>query len=410
VTSISAMAPLRSPNFRWYFLSRAVNLAGTTMAPVALAFGVLEVSDSPSALGTVLAAHMVPVVLLLLLGGVLADRLGRRRVIQASNVLSGLTQGTIALLLLSGSAELWHLVVLSAVNGVASAAAMPALNGILPQLVPREHLQQANALQSFTRSGLMIAGPSISAGLVVSAGPGWALLVDAATWLIAAALLLNVRIPPPAGESGTLIADLQAGWAFFRSTTWLWLVVVVFGCLNALHEGAFNTLGPVRATETALGERGWGLALSAQAVGALAATLVLLRRRIERPLVLGMLGNTLYGVPILVLGLWPGTVPLMLVSFVAGAGIVAFSLSWHLAMQENIPEEMLSRAYSYDQLGSFAAIPVGQLAVGPLAHAFGAVPVLVVAGVAYVVVSLLTLLSREVRLLDRVTPTSAPAS
>lgn len=404
------MAPLRSRNFRWYFLSRAVNLAGTTMAPVALAFGVLGVSSSAGALGAVLAARMIAVVALLLLGGVLADRFSRRLLIQGANVLSGLTQAAIAVLLLTDSAQLWHLVALSAVNGIASAASMPALAGIMPQLVPADQLQEANALNEFTRAGLLIIGPSVSAGLVITIGPGWALLIDAVTWLIAAAMLTQVRLPAPAARRGSMLAELRLGWDYFRRTTWLWLTVVILGILNTVEEGGFKILGPVRAIETDLGESGWGLILSAQALGAFVATIVLMRRRIERPLVAGMIGVAVFGLPMLVMGLWP-TLPAMLVAaVVSGMGIVTYSLAWHVAMQENVPEEMLSRAYSYDQLGSFAAIPIGQLSVGPLVEVFGAETVLVTAGLAFIVLALLPLLNREVRGVARVSPATSPST
>lgn len=411
MTSISAMAPLREPAFRWYFLSRSVNLVGNTMAPVALAFGVLHITDSPTALGMVLAAHTIPLLLFLLVGGVLADRWGRGTVIQASNLLSGASQALIAFLLLTDRAELWHLVVLSACNGVVAAVGLPALNGIVPQLVPREQLQQANVLLSLTRAVLAVLGPSIAATLVVTAGAGWALAIDAVTWIVAALLLVPVTLPARTGPTAALVTELREGWDFFRRTTWLWLVVGAFAVLNALHEGGFNTLGPIQAQDTSIGAHGWGLAMSAQAVGLLVATLAFMKWQLQRPLVLGMVGCALFGLPMIVLGWAPATGPLLLTSFLSGIGIQTFSLGWHLAMQENIPDDMLSRAYSYDQLGSFAAIPVGQLAVGPLAETYGVGRIILVAGVVYVVVCLATLLSRAVRELDRVpTPDLQPSS
>lgn len=404
------MSPLRERPFRWFFLSRSVNLVGNTMAPVALAFAVLAVDDRPASLGIVLAAYTVPLVVFLVLGGVLADRWGRRRVIQGSNLLAGVLRGAIALLVLGGHADLWSLVVLAALNGVAVAPGMPALNGIVPQLVPREQLQQANALLSLTRASLMVIGPSVAAALVVTVGPGWALLVDAATWLIAALLLLPVTIPPAGARVASMLVELREGWDFFRRTTWLWLVVLVFALLNALAEGGLTALGPVRAEQTAIGAHGWGLAMSAQALGALVTTVALMRWRLERPLFVGLLGCSVFGLPMVVLGLWPATVPLVAAGFVSGLGVQVFSLGWHLAMQENVPDQMLSRAYSYDQLGSFAAVPVGQLAMGPLAAAFGIGQVLAYAGACYVVVALLTLLSGPVRGLARPPlPASSPA-
>ena len=408
----AALAPLRAPAFRWYFLSRLVNLAGTTMAPVALAFAVLEVSDSAGDLGLVLAAHSVPQVVFLLLGGVVADRFGRTLVIQVSNVGAALSQGLLAALLLSGHAELWHFVVLSAVNGTLSAMSMPALAGIVPALVPREQLQPANVLVSMTRSALAILGPSVAAALVVGVGPAWALGADAVTWLVSAALLTPVRLPRRAyaGVEPSILRELAEGWGFFRRTTWLWVVVLAFGVLNAIHAGGLDTLGPVLAKSTSIGAHGWGLIMSAQAVGLLVMSVLMMRVQLRRPLLWGMLGVAFFGLPLVVLGLHPHTVPVMVAVFLGGMGIELFGLAWNLAMQEHVPDDMLSRAYSYDMLGSFVAIPVGQLAFGPLAAAFGVRDVLVVGGVAYLTIALLTLLSRSVRDLERVSPTSQPAS
>lgn len=403
-----AFAPLRETNFAWYFASRFVNTLGSMMATIALAFAVLDVTDSATALGQVLAAHTIPMVLFLLFGGVLADRFPRTLVLQLSNIFSALTQGTIAYLVITDAAELWMLIVLSAAHGLVSAISFPAMASMVPQLVPREQLQPANALLSLSRGGLTVLGPTIGALLVVTFGSGWAIAVDAATWLVAAILLTPVKVPPRAApaEKTSTAHDLREGWTFFRSVTWLWVVVLAFSLLNAIHTGAWMTLGPAIAKDT-IGAQGWGLVLSAESVGLLLMTVILLRVNIRRPLFIGMLGCSLMSIPLIVLGVEPHLLTLVLVTFLAGAGIEVFSMGWNLAMQENIEDRMLSRAYSYDALGSFVAMPVGQLAYGPLGEAFGYHDVLLWSGVAYAVIALLALTSRSVRTLDRVA--TAPA-
>jgi MFS family permease len=396
-----SLAPVADRGFRFFFASRAINLWGTTMAPIALAFAVLAVEDSASALGQVLAARSIPLVLFLLLGGVLADRLGRRRVIQVSNIISAVSQALAAWLVITGQAELWHLIVIEAVNGTSSAASFPAMQGMVPQLVPRSQLQSANALLSMVRGALVIVGPTTAALLVVGVGPGWALAVDAATWLVAALLLIPVRVQRRTGEHSTgVVGDLREGWTYFRTTTWLWVVVLAFGALNAIMGGVWHTLGPVVAKDT-IGITGWGYVLSAQAVGLLVTSVVLLRVRIRRPLRAGMLGCMVFAVPLLMLGLDPVLAPLVVGMFLAGAGIEVFGLGWSLAMQENVPEEMLSRAYSYDALGSLVAMPAGQLVAGPLGAWFGLGPVLAASGLLYAGLCLLTLGSPAVRNLER---------
>jgi MFS family permease len=405
-----SLSPLRERNFRWYFYSRFVNTLGNMMAGVALAFAVLDITDSATALGQVLAAHTIPMVLFLLWGGVIADRLPRVLLIQVSNVVSGVTQAAIALLVIAGAADLPTVIALSVVHGLMSAVSFPAMTGVLPQLVAREELQKANALLSLVRGGLTVIGPSVSALLVVTVGAGWALFIDALTWLAAAALLLGMRVPPRATASapraGTL-AELREGWDYFRRTTWLWLVVLAFCALNAIHSGAISTLGPVIAKQT-IGEQGWGFVLSAESAGLLLMTIVMLRVRLERPLLLGILAISLAGLPMILLGVYPHVGLVAAAMLLAGAGVEVFNLGWSLAMQENVDETMLSRASSYDALGSFVAMPIGQLAAGPLGAAFGYAGVMVGAGSAYIAICLLTLASASIRTLPRRPLVAAP--
>ena len=402
------LGPLQERNFAWFFASRFTNILGRTMATVALAFAVLDLTGSATALGQVLAAHTIPMVVFLLFGGVIADRLPRTLVIQFSNLVSALSQGMVATLLITGTAELWMLVVLEAVNGLAGALSFPAMSSVVPQLVPREELQQANALLAMSRGILTIVGPTTGALLVVTVGSGWALAADALAWLLAAALLLPVRLPARARkESSTAWQELREGWELFRGTTWLWVVVLAFTLLNMIHAGAWYTLGPALAQDT-IGKQGWGYVLSAESVGLLLMTVVMLRVPMGRPLRLGMIGCAVLGLPIFLLGVEPRLALLLVAAFLAGAGMEVFSMGWNLAMQENIPEAQLSRAYSYDALGSFAAMPLGQLAYGPLGELFGYADVLAVSGILYVVICLAALTSRSVRDLPR-RPTAPPA-
>ena len=389
-------------DFSWYFAARLSDTLGTMMASIALAFAVLEITDSATALGQVLAAHTIPMVVLMLFGGVVADRFPRQLLVQASNAAAAVTQGLLAALVITDRAELWMVMVLAALNGAVDAINFPAQASMVPQLVPATELQSANALISMSRGALAVVAPTVSALLVVGVGPGWALAVNACTWLIAALLLLPVHLPArqPQEERTSVLQELAEGWDLFRRTTWLWVVVLGFGILNAIHVGAWFTLGPVVAKDT-IGEEGWGFVLSAESAGLLVTTVLLLHVRLRRPLLVGMIGCSLLSIPLAVLGVAPELPVLLLTAFIAGAGIEVFSIGWNLAMQENIEERMLSRAYSYDALGSYVAMPVGQLVYGPLGDAFGTRDVLLWSGVAFALVSLLTLTSRSVRTLDR---------
>ncbi|MDQ4052525.1 MAG: MFS transporter, partial [Actinomycetota bacterium] len=253
-------------------------------------------------------------------------------------------------------------------------------------------------------------GPSAAAVIVTTAGPSWALAVDGVTYLGAAALLLGVHIPARerSDDAPSAITELRQGWSYFIGTTWLWVVVVAFTFINMIHAGALSTLGPVLAKQGDLGERGWGLLLSAEAVGLLLTTLVMIRVPLKRPLLFGMLGMGVEGVLITMLGLEPGLAVLLVFAVLAGVGVEIFSLGWNLAMQEHVPDEMLSRAYSYDAVGSFVAIPIGALVFGPLGAAFGVANVILIGGLGYIGLALLALCSSSVRRLERVSTTSQP--
>jgi hypothetical protein len=187
------------------------------------------------------------------------------------------------------------------------------------------------------------------------------------------------------------------------------VVVLAFTFLNAIMAGAMLTVGPAQAKQT-FGPQGWGLMLSAESLGLIATTVVLLRHRLRRPLVSGMLGMSLFSVPLVLLGAAPHVGLLMVFAFVAGAGLELFNLGWNVTMQEQVPEAKLSRVISYDILGSEIAVPVGQLAYGPLGVRFGYADVLVVSGLLFLAISLLPLTSRSVRDLRRVPALSAQAS
>lgn len=397
-----AVAPLRESRFAWYYSARVVSTAGSSMAPIALAFAVLGLGHSATALGFVLAARTIPMVLFLLLGGVISDRFSRTLVMQTANLLSAGTQAIVAALVITGNADLWMIIVIEALNGTVSAFTMPAMEGVVPQLVQRSVLQQANALLSFSRAGLAILGPSIAALLVVTVGAGWALAIDSTSWLLAALLIRKVTLPPkPRAVGASMIRELREGWTVFTGNTWLWVVVAGFGVMNAIHAGAWFTLGPAIAHDT-FGAKGWGLVVSAESFGFLLMTLVMMKVRLTRPLLTGMVAMLTFVIPLFMLGADPQVLPLMVSAFVAGAGVEVFNIGWSVTMQENIDESVLSRAYSYDALGSVVAIPLGQMLFGPLAEAFGEKPVLLTSAVVYGVTVLLVLTSRSVRDMRRV--------
>lgn len=395
---------LRGKDFRWFFLSRSVNIVGSMMTPVTIAFAVLHIDNSSESLGIVLAAQLTANVLCLLFGGVIADRLPRRAVMQTCYLAMAVIQLMMAVSLEWEWATIGSMIVLAALSGGVSAFSMPAQQGLIPQLVPKSQLQQADSLMSFVRNGATFIGPIIGTTLVVVTGPALALAIDGLTFLVAAAMLTKVALPPrKTGARTSMLTELRDGWGEFTSRTWLWVVVAAFGVLNAIHIGAWVVVGPVIAKNNdALGIRGWGFVVGAEAVGMLVMSTILLRWRLRRPLRAGMLGMFCFAIPVLLLGIHPATVPMMAVAFVSGMGTQVFSTGWTVAMMERIPSDVLSRVSSYDMLGSFVAIPVGSLTFGWLASTIDVEKLLIGAGCTYIAIVLATLMVPSIRRLGRV--------
>jgi MFS family permease len=369
---VSRLGPLARREFRLLFLARGISFFGSAIAPVAIAFAVLDLTGSASDLGLVLAARVVPQIVFLLAGGVWADRLPRHLVMVASDVLTGGTQAASAALLLTDRAEIWHLVVLQAVGGTAFAFFFPASTGLVPQTVDAPLLQQANAILRLALNASAIGGAAIGGLLVAAVGSGWALGIDAATFFVSAGFLLQMRVTRGERlEAPNFVGELREGWREFSSRTWLWVIVVAFGFLNAAETGAFNVLGPIVAKEELGGASAYGAIFAAEAIGLVVGGLLVLRFRPSRPLFVGCVAVILMP-PVLVLLALGAPLPLILVAaLVLGIGIEIFSVMWDTALQQHVPEQALSRVSSYDALGSIVFIPLGQVAAGPTAEAIG---------------------------------------
>jgi len=395
-------APLREREFRLLFAGRTISLAGSAIAPVALAFAVLDLTGSKTDLGLILAAQQVPLLLFLLVGGIWADRLPRNRVMLWANVLSALSQACAATLLIAGHAEVWHLAALAAVNGTAMAFYFPASAGVTPQTVPAPLLQEANALLALARNATAIGGAALAGFIVAGFGPGAAIAFDAATYLAAAAIVASMRLQlQPRGDARSFVSELGTGWREFRSRTWLWVIVLQFSLLLAVDVGAFSVLGPVVADDELGGAKAWGAILTGQAVGLLAGGLIGLRFRPRRMLLVATSAMLATPATLVALG-FPLALPLIVAAAgLAGAGLEIFVLLWNTTMQQEIPAEKLSRVYSYDALGSFALVPVGLATAGPIAEVIGVRATLWGAAAVAVAVTLAVLLVHDVRTLER---------
>ena len=396
---------LMSGTFGWFFVGRSIDLAGTAMAPVALALAVVGVSHNPTDLGVVLAAQMVPYLIVVVLGGVIADRVDRRNLLIVGNTGSALTQAGIATVLLTGHYDLELVAGMSFASGVLSAFTSPALRGIVPELVPTESIQQANAVLATSRNATRIIGPTLAAVLVAGVGGGWAIGADAVSYALAAIVFTRIGSGGrPPRQPTHLIEDLRDGWCAFTARRWVVAMTLGGMMVNALNVGPWNVLGPLLVSRHS-GAAAWGVIVSARAGGLLLMSVLMYRVRAGHPLRMGRLWGTLSALPLLALGLTSSIWWLAIAAFTGGIGFTIADITWDTSLQQHVPPDVLARVASYDDLLSYLAIPLSLLMVGPLATHFGPAPVATGCGIAYAIASLAPLAQHEVRDL---TAASAP--
>jgi MFS family permease len=402
--------PFRYRNFRLLVAARTVDYLGNGVAPIALAFAVLDLTGSVTDLGVVVGTRSIVNVALLLFGGVIADRFPRPVVLQGSALLAAASETVMAASVLGRFDSVWLLAILGAVDGAAAAVALPATSALTPQTVPPTLFRPANAL---TRVGISIAkitGASVGGVLVAAVGPGWGLAVDAASFLCVALCFAGLRIPRSQhGGAQTLLRDLRDGWRAFTRLRWVWVVTLQFLICNAMITGATQVLGPAIADRT-IGRTAWGVVVAAQTLGALAGGVLAVRWQPRHALAVGV-GLILFEVPpILALGYAPNTVVLVIAMFVSGVATEQFSVAWEVSVQQNIPADRLASVYSYDALGSFLGLPLGQFTIGPLAGAWGTAPTLVGTALLLVFATAASLAVPSVRRLTNTAQAPVPSS
>jgi MFS family permease len=394
-----AGGPLGEREFRLLLSGRTLSLFGTAMSNVAVAFAILDLTGSKADVGYVLASQQLPKAVFLLLGGVWADRLPRHRVMVTTSAISGTAQCASAALLLSHGAGVVALASLAAINGSAAAFFTPASRAALPSTVPEALLQPANAMLRLAQNTTMIIGTAAAGGLVATAGPGYAILVDGFTYFGGAAFIGAMRprqgdVPAPRTN---VLKELREGWDAFRSRTWLWTIVVQFSFVNAVQSGSMNVLGPAIAKARLGGPAVWGAILAAQAIGYVASGFLMLRLRPRRLLFLGTICVFPMALPLLALARPLPALAIGACAFLGGASLEVFGVAWYTVLQRETPRPLLSRVSAWDDFGSIVFIPLGLAAAGPVSDTIGVRATLVGAAAIIVIATALVLLVRDVR-------------
>lgn len=353
------------------------------MAPVALAFAVLGFNARPEALATVLAGNTLPQLVLLLVGGVVADRFSRRGLIVFGNLAAGLAQAGVALLIATGAANTTRVALLAAVTGGANALMTPAMNSLLPQLVDARQLQEANVLVRLPTNVVKIAAPALGGALVALIGPQWVLSWDAASFALAALLCAFLTIAGTAkpGPGASVLHDFRTGWREFAQRSWLWSYTLSGTVVVALWLGSYQLLGPVVLDRTDLGAAAWGTVQGSFAVGLVLGGLIALRWKPDRLMIACVATGLPLALPLVILATGPHLVALAASAAVAGIGLDLSIAYWNTALQQQLPTDVLGRVTSFSSIGELMAVPLGYVIVGLTATSTGTAPVLLTSAV-----------------------------
>lgn len=397
----------RIPRYRTLLLARFVSNIGNGMAPIALAFGVLSLDGADAgSLSLVTTSQMIPLVAFLLIGGVAADRFGRSQLVGSTDIIGSGVVAISAIAFITGNASVPLLCVNGFIFGVLNALWYPAFSGLMPMIVPGPLLQGANSILGFGANVGYTLGASVAGFIVATAGPGWGLLGDATSFLIAGLLVLSLRLPKTFVEQSdddrtSMITQLRVGWNDFFSRRWIVLIVGAFAFYHLAFEAFIAVLAPVHMKDEFDGARAMGTMMFGFGLGSILGTGLAFRFKPRRPLLLAVGVMPMGAAWILATGF---SAPLwMLFIAAAGTGVAVDVMyaNWMTTLQTNVPEEALSRVGSYDAFGSLAFAPIGLLIAGPMVHALGSRASIFIMGFIALFAVLTPLLSSEVRRLQR---------
>lgn len=366
-----AFAPLTERQFRLLWLGRVSSAAGDALMPLALAFAVLSVDGSATALGSVLAALWIARVGFTLVGGVVADRLPRRAVMLACDGARAVVQAFTATMLLTGQMTLPLFLVTASVFGAASAFFGPASDGLVPQTISGGNLRPANALLGISQNAMNVFGPAAAGILIALASPGWAFAIDSVSFIASAWFLMQLRIPAhERAPRSRFLRELRDGLHEVTSRAWVRAPIAGFAISNFCFA-AFIVLGPVVARAELGGARAWGIVSTCGALGAIAGSLASVRLHPRHPLTFGFAASMTIAVPIAALA---RPLPTAVIAAAWGLGTASIAISntfWETNLQRRIPPGVFARVRSYDILVSFVFMPLGFIAFPLIAQSLG---------------------------------------
>jgi len=391
-------------NLRRLVISRFVSNLGNGLAPVAVAFGVLELPNGDGkALSLVMASTSLSLVLFSLLGGVIGDRFPRAWIVGGADILLALLVMANGIAYVTGNGSVILFTVVGFLSGVLNAIWYPAMSALTSDLAEPEILQDSNAATMLSSNIAMILGTAVAGVIVATIGPGWAIIIDGITFLIAGLLVYSMRSATPVAErteSSSTIHEIKTGWREFSSRRWVFLVVISFSFVVSMERAVYSVLGPLVADEKLGGPKPWSVILATWAIGSVVGVLFAAKVRPRYPIRVAIIVQFPLFLWFFSLGNTTNVYLIAIFSFFVGIAFDFFYVLWVTTLQQHIPKESLSKVMSYDVLGSLALAPIGIAVAGPIAEHYGTSPVLNVISFAFIICMAAPLLSREVRMTE----------
>jgi DHA3 family tetracycline resistance protein-like MFS transporter len=394
--------PLRHRDFRLLWVGQTLSMIGSFVSNVAFPFQLLQLGGSALELGTLVSIFGSALLVFLLVGGAVADRVPRRTLLVVTEVAEGVVMAIIAALGVMGVLQIWHLYLAMAVFGITSAFSGPALSALIPELVPADILVSGNALRGLSRQAARSIGPVLGGLLVGFAGPPTAFAVDAISFFVsAAAVALTLSRPLARLEPTSIVADIREGLAFVFSVQWLWVTIFGWSLINAAFVGAYVVGLPLLVTETLReGAFVYGIITASMGIGEAVGATVIAQVRVKRTGLVMFLFGALSGVAQLAYGLIPTLWGALLGGVLLGISFVCFGVLWESALQRHVPRRLLGRVSSVDWFGGSLLGPIAPIVAAALVVQVAPTGLFVIAGATTVVLTLLGLLLPSIRDLE----------
>jgi MFS family permease len=391
-------------NLRRLVISRFVSNLGNGLAPVAVAFGVLELPNGDGkSLSLVMATTSLTLVLFSLLGGIIGDRFPRAWIVGGADMfLAFLVIGN-GIAYVTGNGSVILFTVVGFFSGVLNAIWYPAMSALTSDLAEPEILQDSNAATMLSGNIALILGTAVAGIIVATIGPGWAIIIDGVTFLIAGLLVYSMRADTPVAEREEVtstLQDLKTGWREFSSRRWVFLVVLSFSFVVAMERAVYSVLGPLVADEQLGGPKPWSVILATWAIGSVVGVLFAGKVRPRFPIRVAIILQFPVFLWFFSLANTTNVFAIAAFAFFVGIAFDFFYVLWVTTLQQHIPKESLSKVMSYDAFGSLALAPIGIAIAGPIAEALGTRSILNVFAFLFLFCMAAPLLSREVRMTE----------